>query len=134
MKIEVRYLWRYKWGGRVVTSSVKMTEEQVHKESPDAIRLDDSREEVLVMDQPCEIDRANIDLAAGSTGRKPAPRARLHRPKTVPQESEFIPLPHEASLYQIAEAENIWTVTSTASSPHRVVYRGRGPVAVEPAP
>lgn len=58
MKIEVRYLWRYKWGGRVVTSSVKMTEEQVHKESPDAIRLDDSREEVLVMDQPCEIDRA----------------------------------------------------------------------------
>lgn len=134
MKIEVRYSWRYKWGGRMVTSSIKMTEERVRKESPDAVRLDDTREEVLVMDQPCEIDQANIDLVARGLGDGPVRLSRLRRPKTVPQESDFVPLPHEAALYQISESENVWTVISTASSPHRVVYRGQGPVSVEPAP
>lgn len=134
MKIEVRYSWRYKWGGRTVTSSIKMTEERARKESPDAVRLDGTRDEVLVMDQPCEIDQANVDLVARCLGNGPVRLSRLHRPKTVPQESDFVPLPHEAALYQISESENVWTVTSTASSPHRVVYRGRGPVSVEPAP
>lgn len=134
MKIEVRYSWRYKWGGRMVTSSIKMTEERVRKESPDAVRLDDTREEVLVMDQPCEIDQANIDLVTRCLGKEPVRLSRLHRPKTVPQEGDFVPLPHEAALYQIHEAENVWTVTSTATSPHRIVYQGRGPVSVEPTP
>lgn len=134
MKIEVRYSWRYKWAGRMVTSSIKMTEERARKESPDAVRLDDTREEVLVMDQPCEIDQANVDLVARCVGDGPVRLSRLHRPKTIPQESDFVPLPHEAALYQISESENVWTVISTASSPHRVVYRGQGPVSVEPAP
>lgn len=134
MKIEVRYSWRYKWAGRMVTSSIKMTEERARKESPDAVRLDDTREEVLVMDQPCEIDQANVDLVARCVGDGAVRLSRLHRPKTIPQESDFVPLPHAAALYQISESENVWTVISTASSPHRVVYRGQGPVSVEPAP
>lgn len=134
MKVEVRYSWRYKWGGRMVTSKIKMTEEQARKASPDAVRLDDTREEVLIRDQPCEIDQANIDLVTRCVGTDPVRLSRLHRPKTVPQEAEFIPLPHPAALYQISESEDVWTVILTASSPHRIVYQGRGPVAVEPDP
>ena len=134
MKIEVRYSWRYKWGGRMVTSSIKITEERVRKESPEAVRLDNTREEFLIRDQPCEIDQANIDLVSRSVGNGPARLSRLNRPKTVPQEDDFVPLPHEAALYQISELDDVWTVTSTATSPHRIVYRGRGPVSVEPAP
>lgn len=134
MRIEIRYSWRYKWGGRMVTSSIKMTETQALKASPNAVRLDNTREEFLIRDQPCEIDQANIDLVSRGMGREPVRLSRLHRPKTVPQEHEFVSLPQEAALYQISESDDIWIVTSTATSPHRVVYRGRGPVTVEPTP
>lgn len=132
MKIEVRYSWRYKWGGRTVVSKVKMTEAQARRENPEAVRLDDTREEVAVMDQPCEIDQANINLMARSVLKEPARLSRLHRPKTLPQEDDFVPLPLAAVLYQVSVEDEVWTVTSTATSPHRVVYRGRGPVSVEP--
>ncbi len=134
MKIEVRYLWRYKWGGRMVTSSVKVTEEQFRKEHPEAVRLDETREEVAVMDQPCEIDDANSRLVARCVGATAARLSRLHRPKTLPQEADYVPLPLAAVLYQVNNQGEVWTVTSTSSSPHRVVYQGRGPVTVEPAP
>jgi hypothetical protein len=111
-----------------------MTEEQARRCHPDAVRLDATREEVLVRDQPCEIDQANIDLVTRCVGQEPVRMARLYRPKTVPQEGDFVPLPHAAVLYQVSEHDAVWTVTSTATSPHRVVYQGRGPVSVEPAP
>ena len=134
MKIEIRYLWRYKWGGRMVTSRIKVTEEQFRKEHPEAVRLDETREEVAVMDQPCEIDEANSYLVARCVGTTAARLSRLHRPKTLPQEAEFVALPLAAVLYQVSNQGEVWTVTSTSSSPHRVVYQGRGPVTVEPAP
>lgn len=134
MKIEVRYSWRYKWGGRTAVSRVKMTEEQARKENPEAVRLDGTREEVAVMDQPCEIDQANLNLMARSLASNPVRLSRLHRPKTLPQEADFVPLPLDAVLYHVSAQGDVWTVTSTASSPHRVVYQGRGPVSVEPAP
>lgn len=134
MRIEVHYSWRYKWGGRTVTSRIKMTEEQARRDNPDAVRLDATREEVLVRDQPCEIDQANIDLVARCVGQEPVRLSRLYRPKTVPQESEFVPLPHPAAVYQVSEDGGMWKVTCTAGSPHRVVYQGRGPVSVQPAP
>lgn len=118
----------------MVTSSIKMTEEQARKASPDAVRLDNTREDVLIRDQPCEIDQANIDLVCRGMGTAPVRLSRLNRPKTVPQEDDFVPLPHEAALYQISELGDVWTVTSTATSPHRIVYQGRGPVSVEPTP
>lgn len=133
MKIEVRYLWRIKWAGRTVTSPTKMTEEMARKEHPEAVRLDHSREEFIVRDQPCEIDLANIDLVS-RISIAPERLARLYRPKTLPQEADFVPLPQAAAVYQISELDGVWTVKSTASSPHRVVYQGRGPVTVEPAP
>lgn len=134
MKIEVRYSWRYKWGGRMVTSRIKMTEERARREDPEAVRLDDTREEVAVMDQPCEIDQANLNLMARSAAKEPVRLSRLHRPKTLPQEDDFVPLPLAAVLYQVSTQGDVWTVTSTATSPHRVVYQGRGPVSVEPTP
>lgn len=134
MKIEVRYSWRFKWGGHTAVSKVKMTEEQARRQNPEAVRLEGTREEVAVMDQPCEIDQANISLVTRCVGKDPARLSRLHRPKTLPQEAEFVPLPLAAVLYQVSAQGDVWTVTSTASSPHRVVYQGRGPVSVEPAP
>ena len=133
MKIEVRYSWRHKWGGRTITSSIKMTEECARKDHPEAVRLDETREEVAVLDQPCEIDEANVNLVSRSVVSPPVRLSRLHRPKALPQEAEFVPLPLPAVLYQVSTEGDVWTVTSTASSPHRVVYQGRGPVSVEPA-
>lgn len=134
MKIEVRYSWRHKWGGRTVTSSIKMTEEQARRQDPEAVRLDHTREELAVWDQPCEIDEANSNLVARCVGAAGARLSRLHRPKTVPQETDFVPLPLPVVLYQVSTEGDVWTVTSTSSIPHRVVYQGRGPVSVEPAP
>lgn len=133
MRIEVRYSWRSNWGGRMATSAAKMTEEQARKRWPGAVRLDDTREEFTVRDQPCEIDQANIDLVTRCVGQDPVRMSRLYRPKTVPGEADFVPLPQAAVLYQVSQRGDVWTVTSTATSPHRVVYQGRGPVSVEPA-
>ncbi len=134
MKIEVRYSWRFKRGKRTVMSSIKMTEERARREDPEAVRLDHTREEVAIWDQPCEIDEANSNLVARCVGTTAARLSRLHRPKTLPQEAEFVPLPLAAVLYQVSNQGDVWKVISTSSSPHRVVYQGRGPVTVEPAP
>jgi hypothetical protein len=98
------------------------------------VRLDNTREEVLIRDQPCEIDQANIDLVTRCVGTQPVRMSRLYRPKAVPQEDDFVPLPHAAVLYHVSEQGHVWTVACTATSPHSVVYQGRGPVSVEPAP
>ncbi|RYH68079.1 MAG: hypothetical protein EON54_02910 [Alcaligenaceae bacterium] len=134
MKIEVRYSWRYKWAGRMTTSRIKMTEEQALRQNADAVRLDHTREEVTVMDQPCEIDQANIDLVSRGIGVTRPRLSRLCRPKTVPQEGNFVPLPMTPEFYRVEQDGDIWTVKSTNSQPHRVVYQGRGPVTVEAAP
>ena len=105
-----------------------------HESRTEKVRLDGTREEVAVMDQPCEIDQANVNLMARSLASDPVRLSRLHRPKTLPQEADFVPLPLAAVLYHVGAQGDVWTVTSTASSPHRVVYQGRGPVSVEPAP
>lgn len=134
MKIEVRYSWRYKWSGRLVTSRTKMTEEQAYKNDPKAVRLDDTREETAVMNQPCEIDQANINLVARGIGGLPDSPARLYRPKTLPQEADFVCLPLAAELYLVTCDGDLWTVTSMAANPPRIVYQGLGPVSVEPTP
>lgn len=134
MKVEVRYSWRHKWGGRTVTSKVKLTEEQARKLDPDAVRLDHTREEFQVRDQPCEIDVANIDLRAKGVGTARAWPSKLVRPKTVPGERDFVPLPMSQECYHVASEGEIWTVTATtADFPPRVVYQGCGPVSVEEA-
>lgn len=134
MKIEVRYSWRYKWAGRMTTSRIKMTEEQALRQDPDAVRLDHTREEVMVRDQPCELDQANIDLVSQGMGPERVRLSKLYRPTTVPQESDFVPLPMSPEHYRIEQVDDVWTVTFTGLIPHRMVYQGRGPVTVEAAP
>jgi hypothetical protein len=40
MKRVERWLWRYRWAGRMVTGRVHMTAEEVKREHPDAVRVD----------------------------------------------------------------------------------------------
>lgn len=39
MKQVEKYLWRYRWAGRSVTSSFHMTEEEVRKAHPEAVKV-----------------------------------------------------------------------------------------------
>lgn len=133
MKIEVRYSWRTTWAGRTVTSKIKMTEEQARAQHPGAVRLASTREEVLVRDQPCEIDQANIELVSNA-GRTQPRLSRLYRPKTVPQEQDFVPVPLRPERYRVSREGDIWTVESIIGDHPRLVYQGRGPVWVEAAP
>jgi hypothetical protein len=43
MKQIERWLWRYKWAGRKVTGAVHMSEEEVMREHPDAVRVEGSK-------------------------------------------------------------------------------------------
>ena len=50
MKTEIQYRWRIRWSGRWVTTGHHCTEEQIRKEHPEAVRIDDSRRELQVAD------------------------------------------------------------------------------------
>ncbi len=134
MKIEVRYAWRHMWGGRMVRSRYKMTDEQAREHYENAVRVDESREEVMVWDQPCEVDVFSIDMGHRSGPMTHVYLSRLYRPKTLPQEDDYVKLPLAADQYEVTRDGDSWTVTSIASDWHRVVYCGAGPVRVEPAP
>jgi hypothetical protein len=43
MKRVERWLWRYRWTGRMVTGCVHMTEEEVKREHPDAVKADGTK-------------------------------------------------------------------------------------------
>lgn len=131
MKIEIRYLWRYKWGGRTVTSRIKMSREQIIREHPEAQPVEGSAEEFPVLDQICEVDAHSIAMCK-RTGNLVF-LSQLHRPKTVPQERDTVPLPLAPENYQVATEGEVWTVKSLGD-PGREVYRGRGPVRVERSP
>lgn len=131
MKIEVRYSWRYKWGGRTVTSRIKMTREQVMKNHPEAQVVEASAEEFQILDQVCEIDAHSIGMSKRAGGL--VFRSQLHRPKTLPYERETVPLPFAPDQYEVGTDGEVWTVRSTGDYGMEV-YRGRGPVRVERTP
>lgn len=131
MKIEVRYSWRYKWGGRTVTSRIKMTRERVLKEHPEAQLVEGSAEEFLILDQVCEIDAHSIAMCKRAGGLTFL--SQLHRPKTIPYERETVPLPFAPEIYEVETDGEVWTVRSTGEY-SKEVYRGRGPVRVERTP
>jgi len=135
MKIEVRYSWRYKWAGRTITSKIKLTEEQARKQDLEAVRLDHTREDFLIRDQPCEIDHATVTSMGRGIGTNQPWLSRLYRPKTLAEEDDCVPLPMTNDHYSVSCEGDMWTVTAnTVDFPPRVVYRGRGPVRVEVAP
>ncbi|MEI7763874.1 MAG: hypothetical protein WCI85_11635 [Comamonadaceae bacterium] len=48
MKTEIQYRWRILWSGHWATTGHHCTEEQIRKEHPEAVRIDDSRRELKV--------------------------------------------------------------------------------------
>lgn len=131
MKIEIRYSWRCKWGRRTITSPIKMTEEQARQSDPDAVRLDSTREECVVFDQPVEL--LHYGATASFAGARPPPRAVFTYPCNVPGYGNTIPLKGLSDLYVVSQVGDAWTMVQTGNPP-LLLYRGPGPVRVEPAP
>jgi hypothetical protein len=50
MKTEIQYRWRIMWLGHLATTRHHCTEEQMRREHPEAIRIDDSRRELNIAD------------------------------------------------------------------------------------
>ena len=50
MKTEIQYRWRIMWLGHWATTGHHCTEEQMRREHPEAIRIDDSRRELNIAD------------------------------------------------------------------------------------
>ena len=48
MRTEIQYRWRILWSGHWATTGHHCTEEQIRKEHPEAVRIDDSRRELKV--------------------------------------------------------------------------------------
>lgn len=57
MKEEIRWQWRIRWCGRWTTSH-HCTEEAVRREHPEAVRIEGSRQVLLVPSTPEEIAQA----------------------------------------------------------------------------
>ena len=67
MKTEIRYKWRTPWAGKWSTTRYYATEEEMMRRHPDAIRLDETRQELQVPDTPEElkaIDSGALHTAA----------------------------------------------------------------------
>jgi hypothetical protein len=94
MHIEIRYKWRIKWGGRWTTTNHYATEDQIRKEHPEAVRLDNMRIEQQLLDTPEErvaaIGRSHYDgkmawekadaALVGRTAREKAEREKENKP------------------------------------------------------
>jgi hypothetical protein len=65
-----KYLWRIRWAGRLTTTRVHFTEEEIRREHPEAVRVDESRVEVDLPETEAEI----------SAGQRPALRSTSTRP------------------------------------------------------
>lgn len=56
-KVE-KWKWRIHWGGRIVVTRVHFTEDEIRARYPEAVRVDDSRIEVLLPETPAELEAA----------------------------------------------------------------------------
>ena len=64
MKIEIQYRWRIMWSGHWATTGHHCTEEQIRKEHPEAVRVDDSRRELRVAETFDERKHAMFPVSA----------------------------------------------------------------------
>jgi hypothetical protein len=70
MKQIERWLWRYKWAGRMVTGRVHMTEEEVRREHPAAVRVDGTMRVVEEPETDEEIRAARMRTDTASVQRR----------------------------------------------------------------
>lgn len=131
MKVEVRYSWRTKWAGRMRTSRIKMTEDRALSNDPEAVRIDGSREEIVIYDQPAELIYYGSPPNFAGPGRPW--QSILIYPCIVPGREGRVPLRGQPEQYQVAQDGEVWTVVQTGEPP-LLMYEGAGPVSVEAAP
>ncbi len=58
MKHVEKWLWRFRWGGRMVTGTVHYTDSEIRARHPEAQRVDSSMIVVEVPETPAEIEAA----------------------------------------------------------------------------
>jgi len=74
MKTEIQYQWRIMWLGHWATIGHHCTEEQIRKEHPEAVRIEESRRELRVADTFDE--RKNVMFPVNSFTKQPARDSR----------------------------------------------------------
>lgn len=130
MHIEIRYSWRRRWAGRMTTSRIKMTEQQALASDPTSVRVDGSREEVVIYDQPAELAYYGSPPNFGWPGQPW--RSLLLYPCHVPDREGKVPLRGAPDQYEISQEGGVWTVVQKAAIP-LLMYQGEGPVSIEAA-
>jgi len=129
VKIEVKYLWRTRRKtatGRDSWSTTRFpaTEEFIRKEHPDAVAVEGSRQERLVLDQPCE-----FELHRGHLGGRDEFRALMLTPPLpgygARQETKLL---RRVSEHLIRQEGARWIVTLASTG--TLMYDGAGPVEI----
>lgn len=132
MKLETQYLWREQWGKKWHTGITW------HADTPEWRRpgiepVIESARHVMVRDQPCEWDEMYARTATNMQSRRGPTPSVLRMPPCCPEDPGACPLPAPASAYSVAQEGSAWVVNHAGQDFVREIYRGPGPVFVEPA-
>lgn len=129
VKLEIRYRWRYPKKTRTgrdgwATHAVPLTEEDAAIRLPGAVRMEGTREERRVFDQPCEFELHRGHILAGDAFRSLllSPPLPGHGAR---QETKLL---RKVSEHLIRQEGARWVVTlARTGSP---MYAGPGPVEI----
>ena len=125
MKVEIRYRWRVKSpAGRWFNTRHAASEETIRKQHPEAVAIEGSRTEQIILDQPAELLQARLHRY------KPCPSVLIW-PCEIPGQNGRILLLGEPSHYTIEQVGEEWVVMQNETV---LVYRGPGPVRIQRAP
>lgn len=129
MRLEIRYQWRVPKKTRTgrdgwYTYAIPLSEEDAAKRIPGAVRIEGSRVEQRVLDQPCERDLHGHQ--AGSVG--PFPALLLSPPLPGHGAQQKTLLRNKAGEYLVIQDEARWIVKLARSG--ILMYDGAGPVEI----
>lgn len=129
MKLEIRYRWRVPKKTRTgrdgwSTHAVPLTEAEAAAKLPGAVRIDGSREECKVLDQPCERDLHGH--MAGAVG--PCPAILLSPPLPGYGARQETMLRRKVCEHLIRQDGARWIVTLARAG--TLMYDGPGPVEI----
>jgi hypothetical protein len=65
MRYVEKWRWKIRWAGRLTTTRIHFTDEEIRQEHPDAVRVDSSR---ILVELP--VTQAERDLALQPRGRR----------------------------------------------------------------
>ncbi|NMM78843.1 hypothetical protein B2J88_48845 [Rhodococcus sp. SRB_17] len=125
MRVEICYRWRIQSpAGRWFTTRHSASEEAIRKEHPEAMPVEGSRTERIILDQPAEL------VCAGFHSPHATPSVLIW-PCSIPGREGRIPLGGQVSDYTVTQDGENWVVMLHGTT---LMYRGAGPVRVEAAP